>query len=88
MNYDIDMNALFDAVNFGVSLGTLKDAEIALIQHTLIMEQERAEGKPHGETVWYGMELVRQDLIRRREQLKARAEAFGTEPILWVENVR
>lgn len=87
-DYEIDEEALYIALNFGITFSSLQECEGALRAHSAFMTLEKKAGKPHGEVVWHGMMQVFQLLLHQRDQLRAQRRHNRKKEYLWVTNIR
>ena len=83
---EIDVEALWQALNYGTSYDDVNEVEHVLMVYSQFMKVEAENGKPHGETAWWAMITMLRNLIHKRDALRARVR--HGKGCLWVENIK
>ena len=68
------INQLTQVCNHKVEVKSLGQAEAYLSQHLDIMENEKRNGKPLGQTIWFLYSSILKDLIAIKQIHEARVE--------------
>jgi hypothetical protein len=81
--------AVFDTLNYGVNIPSARHARMLIEIHMDMMEQEKAEGKPKGELIWFAYLSILKQLMVQKDFLEAKELSVSSDTFLWTfRNVR